>query len=107
MSNDWIRAAHFDDVPEDDVIGVSLNNHEYALYKVDGEVFATDNICSHGHARLCDGFLEDGQIECPLHQGRFDIRNGKAMCEPLTEDIRAYPVRVEDGNVFLRVAASE
>lgn len=107
MNNGWIRVAHIDDVREDDAIGVSLDNHEYALYEVAGEIFATDNICTHGHARLCDGFLEDGEIECPLHQGRFDIRNGKALCEPLTEDIRTYPVRVQDGYIFLHIAMDQ
>ena len=99
----WIDVLAVDDVPDDDVVGVNAGGHEIALYGVEGEVFATDNICSHGNARLCDGFLEDFEIECPLHQGRFDIRNGKAMCEPLTEDIRSYPVKVENGRVWVEM----
>ena len=70
-------------------------------YSVDGVVYATDNICTHGHARLCDGFLEGHEIECPLHQGRFDVRNGRALCAPATEAIRVYPVKVEAGRVLL------
>ena len=50
---------------------------------------------------LCDGFLEGHEIECPLHQGKFDIRNGKAMCAPLTEDIKSYPVKIEGSRVFV------
>jgi naphthalene 1,2-dioxygenase system ferredoxin subunit len=46
-------------------------------------------------------FLEGHEIECPLHQGRFDVRTGKAMCAPLTEDLRSYPVKIEGGRVFL------
>jgi naphthalene 1,2-dioxygenase system ferredoxin subunit len=101
MTNNWIDAAAADAVPEDDVIAVPLAGKEVALYGVDGQVYATDNICTHGHARLCDGFLEGGEIECPLHQGRFDVRSGKAMCTPLTEDIRTYPVKIENGRVFV------
>jgi len=74
-----------------------------AIYGVGGEVFVTDNVCTHGHARLCDGFLDGHEIECPLHQGKFDVRSGKAMCEPLTADIRTYPVKIEDGYVFVEV----
>ena len=70
------------DVPQDDVIGVVVAGRDIALYGVDGEVFATDNICTHGHARLCEGFLEGHEIECPLHQGRFDVRTGMPTCAP-------------------------
>jgi naphthalene 1,2-dioxygenase system ferredoxin subunit len=72
-----------------------------ALYQIDGEVYATDNICTHGNARLCDGFLEGHEIECPLHQGKFDIRTGKALCAPLIDDIKTYPVRIEGNRVFV------
>ncbi len=103
MSTAWIDIASKDDVPEDDVMGIDINAKSIALYQVDGEIFATDNICTHGNARLCDGFLEGHEIECPLHQGKFDIRNGKAMCAPLTEDIQIYPVKIEDGRVFVEI----
>ena len=101
MVQNWIDAAAADAVPEEDVVAVQVAGREVALYGVDGEVYATDNICTHGHARLCDGFLEGGEIECPMHQGKFDVRSGKAMCAPLTEDIRTYPVKIENGRVFV------
>jgi len=103
MSTAWIDIVSKADVPEDDVVGVEINAKSIALYQVDGEIFATDNICTHGNARLCDGFLEGHEIECPLHQGKFDIRNGKAMCAPLTEDIRIYPVKIEGDRVFIEI----
>jgi naphthalene 1,2-dioxygenase system ferredoxin subunit len=103
MTQQWMRIIELADVPTDDVIAVQAGGKELAVYGVDGEVFATDNVCTHGHARLCDGFLEGHEIECPLHQGRFDIRNGRAMCEPLTSDIQVYPIRIEDGGVFVEV----
>lgn len=101
MDNNWTDVSAVDAVLEDDVIGIDLEGKSVALYKVDGEVFATDNICTHGNARLCDGFLEGHEIECPLHQGKFDVRNGKAMCAPLTEDIKIYPVKIEGSRVFV------
>ncbi|PSJ37806.1 non-heme iron oxygenase ferredoxin subunit [Zobellella taiwanensis] len=104
MSNEWIKVASLAEVPEDDVIGVMARDRELALYNLDGEIFATDNICTHGHARLSDGFVEDGEIECPLHQGKFCIKSGKAMCEPLTEDIRTYPTRVEGNEILILIS---
>ncbi len=104
MSNNWIDVASAEDVPEDDVVGIDIAGKSIALYLVEGEIYATDNICTHGNARLCDGFLEGHEIECPLHQGKFDIRNGKAMCAPLTEDVRTYPVKIDGSRVFVDLA---
>ncbi len=104
MSNNWIDVASAEDVPEDDVVGIDIAGKSIALYLVEGEIYATDNICTHGNARLCDGFLEGHEIECPLHQGKFDIRDGKAMCAPLTEDVRTYPVKIDGSRVFVDLA---
>jgi len=104
MANNWLDVVALDDVPEDDVLGVDAAGKDLALYSVDGQVYATDNICSHGHARLCDGFLEGFEIECPLHQGKFDIRDGRPTCEPVTVAVRTYPVRIDGGRVFVDLA---
>lgn len=103
MSEQWIDVTATEDIPEDDVIGVDIAGKSIALYRVEGKVFATDNLCTHGNARLCDGFLEGHEIECPLHQGKFDIRNGKAMCTPLTEDVKTYPIKIEGDRVFVAI----
>jgi naphthalene 1,2-dioxygenase system ferredoxin subunit len=103
MSENWIDAIARDAVPEGDVVGFVVSGKDIAFYEVDGEVFATDNLCTHGAARLSDGFLEGNEIECPLHQGRFDVCTGKAMCAPLTEDIKTYPVKIENMRVMLRL----
>jgi naphthalene 1,2-dioxygenase system ferredoxin subunit len=100
----WTDACNEDDVFDDNAIGLQVAGRDIAFYKVEGRVFATDNACTHGRARLCDGFLEGYEIECPLHQGRFDIRNGRATCAPVTVDLRCYPVRIEGGRVYLQLA---
>jgi len=103
MTAQWMKIIELAAVPADDVVAVDAGGRELAVYGVDGEVFVTDNLCTHGNARLCDGFLEGHEIECPLHQGRFDVRSGKAMCAPLTANIRSFPVRIEDGSVFVEL----
>jgi naphthalene 1,2-dioxygenase system ferredoxin subunit len=104
MSNiEWIDVAAVDDVPQDDVTGMLVAGFDLALYNAGGKIFATDNICTHGHARLCEGFLDGHEIECPLHQGRFDVRTGQPTCAPVTEAIRSYPVKIEGGRVLLAI----
>ncbi|AQV97952.1 naphthalene 1,2-dioxygenase [Cupriavidus necator] len=101
MTETWIEAALLASVPQDDVVAIEVQGKDIALYSVEGEVYATDNLCTHGHARLCDGFLDGHEIECPLHQGKFDVRSGAAACAPVTEGIRTYPVRIDGDKVFL------
>ena len=101
----WIDVTDASGVPEDDVIGLAVAGRDIALYKVEGTIYATDNICTHGHARLCDGFLDGYEIECPLHQGKFDVRDGRGTCSPITENLRSYPVKIEGGRVFLQTPA--
>lgn len=103
MTETWTDVAACDAIPEGDVIGISVAGKEIALYEVAGEIYATDNLCTHGAARLSDGFLEGREIECPLHQGKFDICTGKALCAPLTQNIRIYPTRIEQNRIFLNL----
>ena len=101
MTSLWIDALARDDVFEGEVLGLHVAGRDIALYECEGEVYASDNLCTHGAARLSDGFLVGREIECPLHQGRFDIRSGQALCAPLTQNLRTYPVRIEGGRVWL------
>lgn len=103
MADNWIDAAALADVSGWDVIGVRVDGRDIALYEVEGNIFATDNLCTHGQARLSDGFLEGREIECPLHQGRFDVCTGAALCAPVTEGIKTYAVRIENMRVMLKL----
>ena len=99
----WVRAATRDDLGEGEVIGVELGGRSIALYKLDGEVFATDNICTHAYACLSDGWIDGGAIECPLHAARFDIRTGQVLDPPATEDVKAYPARIVGDDIEVRL----
>jgi naphthalene 1,2-dioxygenase system ferredoxin subunit len=99
----WVRAASRGDLKEGEVIGVEISGHSIALYDVDGQVFATDNICTHAYARLSDGWLDGELIECPLHAARFDVRTGKVLDPPATEDLRTYPTRVVDNEIEVKL----
>lgn len=90
----WVRVARRGDLAEGEVLGVSAAGREIALYDADGQLFATDNICTHAYARLSDGWLEGAVIECPLHAARFDVRTGKVLDPPATEALKTYPVRL-------------
>lgn len=97
----WQRVASISEIDVDGVLGVDVDGSRVALYRLGNEVFATAGICTHALAILSDGFVDDGKIECPLHQGQFDIRSGKALCPPVTEDLRTYAVKLEGDDIFI------
>jgi naphthalene 1,2-dioxygenase system ferredoxin subunit len=99
----WTPAARRDELTEGEVIGVEIAERSIALYDVDGNVFATDNICTHAYARLSDGWLDGELIECPLHAARFDVRTGKVLDPPATEDLKTYPVRVVGDEIQVKL----
>lgn len=101
----WVDVLAAADLPAEDVLGLDMPGHDIALYSVAGEVFATANHCTHGDARLCDGFLEGHEIECPLHQGKFDVRSGQATGDPAVQPLRCFPVKVEGGRVYLKLGS--
>src|ERR1700730_7905192 len=92
----WVRAASRGDLAEGEPLGVGVAGRAIALYDIDGNLFATDNICTHAYARLSDRWVHGGGIACPLHPARFDVRTGKVLDPPATEDLKTYPVRVVD-----------
>jgi 3-phenylpropionate/trans-cinnamate dioxygenase ferredoxin subunit len=97
----WIKVANTGQLQNGDVIGVHAGQAHIALYRDADDYFATDNVCTHQYALLSDGYMEDGCIECPLHQATFDIRTGKAQCAPATKDLVTYPVKVEGDDVLV------
>ena len=101
MTSARTAVATLADFAASDAIAVHAGGREIAIYLVDGRVFATDNRCSHGDARLCDGFLEGHEIECPFHQGRFDVRTGAATCAPAVVALQTYAVELDGDRVLL------
>ena len=99
----WTPVATLDDFAASDAIAVVVAGKEIAIYLVDGAVFATANRCTHGDARLCDGWVEGHEIECPLHQGRFDIRSGAATGAPAEVPLATWPARLAGERVELQL----
>ncbi|HEX5965392.1 MAG TPA: non-heme iron oxygenase ferredoxin subunit [Pyrinomonadaceae bacterium] len=70
---------------------------ELAVFNVNGEFYATGNLCPHRGAPLSEGVLSGHVIECGLHGWQFDVRTGE--CLTVTETIKTYPLKIEDGIV--------
>lgn len=97
----WIKIATADQLGDDEALPLSIGELKLALFRSGGAFHVTDNVCTHQYALLSEGYVEDGCVECPLHQARFDLRSGEALCAPATKPIRIYPVKVEGADVLV------
>jgi nitrite reductase/ring-hydroxylating ferredoxin subunit len=95
------------DLDEGEAIQVIVGRKEIAIYNLNGEIYATDDICTHAYASLADGYMEGELIECPLHGGCFDIKTGKAMTAPVTEDLKVYEVKIDGEQILVGVPAAD
>lgn len=89
------------DIEEEDLLGVDIDGKRYAVYRIEEGYFATDGLCTHEGAPLDDGFVTDDFIECAKHNARFHIPTGKALRKPALTDLQTYPVKTENGKIFI------
>ncbi|WP_293995566.1 MocE family 2Fe-2S type ferredoxin [Sphaerotilus sp.] len=99
----WINVCPLDDIDDEDVSRFDHAGQTYAVYRVEDKVYATDGLCTHEKVHLCDGLVMEHVIECPKHNGRFDIRNGRPLGAPVCVALKTYPAKVEDGRIFIEV----
>jgi naphthalene 1,2-dioxygenase system ferredoxin subunit len=102
----WVDTVQRDALQPASMLPAVVEGRDVALYDVDGEVYATDNQCTHALALLTDGLLEGDCVECPLHGGRFSVRDGRGMGAPISCDLTTYPTRVVDGVIQIRLMTS-
>jgi nitrite reductase/ring-hydroxylating ferredoxin subunit len=73
-----------------------------ALFKLDDGVYALDNVCSHEYSELVEGMIIKGDVLCPKHGSRFEIRTGAVKDLPATQPVRTYETKIEDGYVWVK-----
>ena len=101
------KVCNLEDVSEGEVLQVNTFEEAIAVYNVGGQIFATQDRCTHGDWSLADGFLEDGVIECTLHWGKFCVRTGKVKAPPACDPLTIYPVEVRGGEIFVDYEAGK
>jgi len=97
-----VRICSISEISEDDGLRVNVQGREpIAAWRVGENVFVTDDTCTHGKASLTEGGILDGfQIECGLHLGAFDIRDGSVTSAPCTIPLRVYAVQIQGEDVL-------
>src|SRR6201996_2227896 len=98
------KALPLADIPQGSMRPVTLGGREIVICHTKDGVYALDNICSHAHARMCEGRLRATRIICPLHGASFDIRTGKVLGPPATAPLQSFAVRIVEGRIEVALA---
>jgi 3-phenylpropionate/trans-cinnamate dioxygenase ferredoxin component len=104
MAEVWVPVCKVNEIEEEDVRRFDHDGRTFAVYRLTGQKFhATEGLCTHGKVHLSGGMVMGTIIECPKHNGRFDVTTGKAKGAPACIDLKTYPVKVEGEVVSVRV----
>ena len=82
---------------------VEVEGYRIALFNLDGEVFAIDDVCTHDGGPLSEGPVQGDEVVCAWCGSRFSIVSGQARGLPAIEDVTTYEVRITDDDVEVEV----
>lgn len=97
------RVCKVSDVPEGGKKVLEVGDRLIGLFHVDGKFWAIDDLCTHDGGPLAEGALEGYTIICPRHGARFDIRTGRVLSMPATQNVPAHEVKVEGEDVLVKL----
>jgi 3-phenylpropionate/trans-cinnamate dioxygenase ferredoxin subunit len=101
--SDWIFVAEMASIKPGHYETVDLDGTLAAVFNVNGEFYAIEDVCTHDGTVLTSGNpIEGDEIVCPRHGARFCVRTGEALSPPAYEPTATFPVKVEDGKVYVR-----
>ena len=99
----FVKIARKSRLPEGKGAYVEVEGRGIALFNLGGAVYALDNDCTHMGGPLSQGFVREGEVECPWHGSRFDIKTGEVTSSPASEDVPTYRVRVTGDDVEVEI----
>jgi 3-phenylpropionate/trans-cinnamate dioxygenase ferredoxin component len=103
MAREFTKVCAETDIEEGGIKTVNLEGRPIALAKYEGHVYAVDDICTHDGGDLGEGDVVKGQIQCPRHGARFDLRTGQVTRMPAVMGINSYEVKIDDGYIYVAV----
>lgn len=106
MSGEWTRVAAVGELPPGAWRTLEIDDTLIAVFNLDGEYYAVENVCTHEYAELTEGEVRGGVVACPLHGAEFDLRTGEALSPPAYEPLATFEVRVCEGAVEVRAPSS-
>ncbi len=104
-SEGWLPVCPASALPCADAIRFDCLRKTYALYRdAEGRLYATDGLCTHGNTHLSEGLVLGGTIECPKHNGRFNLADGSPARAPICRGLATYPVEEIGSQIRINLA---
>lgn len=100
--SDWINVVNETALADGEHVVVDADGTDIAVFKLAGQYYAIEDVCTHDGAELASGRVAGDEIVCPRHGARFCIKTGEVKSPPAYENIATFPVRVEGGMVQVR-----
>ena len=100
--SDWVTVAAVAELTPGMRRIVDVDDVQIAVFNLNGEFYAIEDVCTHDYAPLDDAKLEGDEVICPRHGARFCIRTGAVTAPPAYEPVTTFPVRIHDGQVQVR-----
>ncbi len=100
--SEWIDVCPAEQLKPGDFEVVEAGNTLIAVFNIDGDYLAIEDVCTHDGEELTGGPIDGDEIVCPRHGARFCIRTGAALTPPAYDDVTTFPVRIEAGRIEVR-----
>lgn len=98
----WVDVASVNELTVGSWRTVDVDGTQIAVFNVNGEYHAIEDVCTHDGGILTGGTVEGAEVMCPRHGARFSIITGEALTPPAYEPVPTFPVRVEQGMVQVK-----
>ena len=98
-----VKTVKTSEITENSVKVVNVDDKDIAIFNVEGDFYAIDDLCSHAEASLAEGEVFDCKVECPLHGAEFDLKTGQAVTLPATKPVASYVISIEDEVIYLEM----
>jgi nitrite reductase/ring-hydroxylating ferredoxin subunit len=103
MLSEFVKVATVGDIASGEMRTIEVGEEYVLLARIGDEYFALDGFCTHAEGFLAEGYLleEYCEVECPIHEGAFDLRTGAVTNPPAEEAVVAYTVRIEGDEIIV------
>jgi 3-phenylpropionate/trans-cinnamate dioxygenase ferredoxin subunit len=99
----FVSVAKVSELSERSVKCIEVAGRRIALFNLNGTFYALADDCTHEGGSLSEGEIHGGEVECPLHGARFDIKSGKVTLDPADADVARYNVRVTGEDIEVEI----
>ena len=102
----FVRACAASEVADGQALRVEVDGLDVAIVRNGDDIYAIEDECSHAAVALSEGEVDGCEIECWMHDSRFDLRTGKALGPPATEPVPVFAVQVTGDDVLIDLTSS-